>query len=85
MNTVEQSVADVLKDNVESLALLDLTPTTYLISSGYVDSFEIVDCIFALEKAFDITIPFDDLELEDFDTVQSVASIVTRIQETAVS
>lgn len=46
-----------------------------------IDSLGLVECIFAIEEAFDISVPFNANEPDqsDFD-ISSVASIVTAVQ-----
>jgi acyl carrier protein len=59
----------------------DVTPDSTLESLG-IDSLGLVESIFAIEEAFDITIPFNANEPEksDFD-ISSVASIVAGIEK----
>ena len=59
----------------------DVTPDSTLEELG-IDSLGLVESIFAIEEAFDITIPFNANEPEksDFD-ISSVASIVAGIEK----
>ncbi|MCD1626873.1 MAG: acyl carrier protein [Paracoccaceae bacterium] len=59
----------------------DVTPDSTLEALG-IDSLGLVESIFAIEEAFDITIPFNANEPEksDFD-ISSVASIVAGIEK----
>ena len=47
-----------------------------------IDSLGLVECIFAIEEAFDITVPFNanDPKAGDFD-ISSIAAIVTAVEE----
>ena len=47
-----------------------------------IDSLGLVECIFAIEEAFDISVPFNanDPQESDFD-ISSVASIVTGVEQ----
>lgn len=59
----------------------DITLTSTLEDLG-VDSMGVVECIFAIEEEFDITIPFNANEptKSDFD-ISNVASIVSGIEK----
>lgn len=58
----------------------DVTPDSTLESLG-IDSMGVVESIFAIEEAFDITVPFNanNPSESDFD-ITSVASIITGIE-----
>lgn len=47
-----------------------------------IDSLGLVECIFAIEEAFDITVPFNanDPKAGDFD-ISSIAAIVTAVEK----
>ena len=47
-----------------------------------IDSLGLVECIFAIEEAFDITVPFNanDPKTGDFD-ISSIAAIVTAVEK----
>ena len=66
------------------LAPSDVTLTSTLEDLG-IDSMGVVECIFSIEEAFDITIPFNANEPDksDFD-ISNVASIISGI-ETLIS
>ncbi|MGI9368594.1 MAG: acyl carrier protein [Ruegeria sp.] len=59
----------------------DVTPESTLQDLG-IDSLGLVECIFAIEEEFDISIPFNanEPEASDFD-VKNVASIITGIEK----
>jgi acyl carrier protein len=54
---------------------------TPLISGGIVDSFSMVSLKRFLEKKYTIKIPDADASPEAFDTVNSIAALVTRFQQ----
>ncbi len=59
---------------------------TDLIGEGYMDSLLLVELIMALEQEFDITIPLDQLDFGNFQTINGIAAFVasqTLILETA--
>lgn len=58
----------------------DVTPQSTLESLG-IDSLGLVECIFAIEEAFDITVPFNANAPQDSDfDITTVASIITGIE-----
>lgn len=58
----------------------DVTPDSTLESLG-IDSMGVVESIFAIEEAFDITVPFNANNPSDSDfDITSVASIITGIE-----
>lgn len=49
-----------------------------LLSSGLLDSLALVDLLARLEQAWSITIPLDQLDLEDVRSVRRIAALVAR-------
>lgn len=82
MTTVE-SVKDKIIDIIAEQAVLepgDVAMTATLEDLG-IDSLGLVESIFAIEEAFDITVPFNanEPEASDFD-ISSVAAIVRAVE-----
>ncbi len=78
------SLQDKIIEIIAEQAVLDpsdVTLTSTLDSLG-IDSLGLVECIFAIEEEFDVTIPFNANEPEqsDFD-ISNVASIVAGIDK----
>ncbi len=59
----------------------DLDNTSPLISSGLVDSFSMVSLKRFLEKTFGVAIPDAEATPDAFDSVDSIAALVSRFQE----
>lgn len=77
------NVAETVKEIIAEQAVLDpsdVTEESTLADLG-IDSLGVVESIFAIEEAFDITIPFNANEPEksDFD-ISNVASIIVGIE-----
>lgn len=49
-----------------------------LIDSGYIDSFVLINLISELDIEFDIEITFDELEVENFSSVDSIQALVEK-------
>lgn len=79
MNTADQVIAIIAEQAF--LDPEDVTPESTLESLG-IDSMGVVESIFAIEEAFDITVPFNanTPEQSDFD-ISTVASIIAGIQK----
>lgn len=60
----------------ELRADVDFENETALVTDGILDSFDIVSLVAELNAEFDITIGVDDLEPENFDTVDAMAELV---------
>ncbi|MEL6509109.1 MAG: acyl carrier protein [Pseudomonadota bacterium] len=75
-DTVIQIIAEQAVLDVE-----DVTPDSTLDSLG-IDSMGLVESIFAIEEAFDISVPFNanDPSASEFD-ISSVASIVAAVEK----
>jgi D-alanine--poly(phosphoribitol) ligase subunit 2 len=58
-------------------------PDVDVIETGLLDSLGLVTLVVALEQRCNVQIPFDTLEVEDFRTVGSIASLVEDRRGTA--
>jgi acyl carrier protein len=78
--TIQDRVIAIIAEQAV-LDPVDVTPESSLADLG-IDSLGLVESIFAIEEAFDISIPFNANEPEksDFD-ISSVASIIAGIEK----
>jgi methoxymalonate biosynthesis acyl carrier protein len=76
---IEQSIIGFLRDRF-GVEVAD--PGTDLIESGILDSAMVVDLVLYLEERFGVTVALEDLEFENFATVESVAAFVAGRQPT---
>ena len=58
---------------------VDFEAETALVSDGVLDSFDIVSLVAELNSEFDITIGVDDLEEENFDTVDAMLKLINSL------
>jgi D-alanine--poly(phosphoribitol) ligase subunit 2 len=49
-----------------------------LLDTGLVDSVRIVELVIELEQRFGVSLPFEELEIEDFRTVPRLAECIAR-------
>ncbi|WP_322174220.1 acyl carrier protein [Acutalibacter caecimuris] len=57
----------------------DLKQERYLVTDGYIDSFDIVTIIDRLEEEFEISIPVESMVPENFESVDAMYALVTSI------
>ena len=82
MDELKQLILDyVKKEYLEEDDDRVIKDDTLLISGGIVDSFSMVSLKRFLEKKFNIAIPDAEASPEAFDTVNSIAALVTRFQQ----
>ena len=64
---------------------IEIPSNTDLIDSGLIDSLMLVNLLLQLEQTFGITVLMDELDLEDFRTVETIAAYVSNARLRAVS
>jgi methoxymalonate biosynthesis acyl carrier protein len=70
---IEQSIIGFLRDHF-GVEVAD--SGTDLIESGILDSAMVVDLVLYLEERFAVTVALEDLEFENFATIESIAGFV---------
>ena len=60
---------------------VDFEDNTELVDSGELDSFDIVTLVGELRHAYDIAIGADEIVPENFNSVEAIMALVTRLQE----
>ncbi len=70
---VEAQISRIL---VEELALPVMPTDTDLVAGGYLDSLSLVDLVFNLEQTFGFEIGLDDLDADNFATIENIAQFV---------
>ena len=84
MDELRRTIRDyVAKEYLEEGDDREIGETTPLISGGIVDSFSMVSLKRFLERKFSVSIPDADASPQAFDTVNSIAALVTRFQKKA--
>ena len=73
-----EKVLQILKDIRPDV---DFENEKKLIDDEVLDSFSIIAIVNGLDEAFDISIDIDDLEPENFNTVEAIYELVKTLQE----
>ncbi len=73
---MKDRIIKVLRANVAELEDVEITDDMKLITGGFMDSFDIIGLISEFEEEFNISIPLDDVEVEQFDTVMGIEKII---------
>ena len=72
---LQQQITDIFVERFETrLASNEID----LLESGIVDSVRIVELVLEIEQRFGVSLPFEDLEIEDFRTVPRLAERIAR-------
>ena len=58
---------------------------TDLMESGLLDSLTLVSLIAGMEEEFGITIPFEEIELDNFRSVARLADLVSELREPTIT
>jgi acyl carrier protein len=61
---------------VDTLNIEVPSDETDLIDAGYIDSLALVELLFAIEREFSVSVPLDELEIDDFRNVTSISQLV---------
>ena len=61
---------------VETLNLQAPSPETDLIEGGLLDSLALVELLFALEREFGVSIALDQLDIDTFRSVRTIAEFI---------
>ena len=69
-------IQSVLRDHLN--VLVD-SPDVDLLESGLVDSVGLVELILQLEVRFEVSLPMDALEIDDFRSMRAIANLITRL------
>jgi D-alanine--poly(phosphoribitol) ligase subunit 2 len=64
----------------ETLMIDSVDSNQDLFETGLMDSLALVNLIMNIEDTFQITVPAEDLDIEDYRSVESIAQLVARLQ-----
>lgn len=72
----KELLKSILKENIAELEYVELTDELHLITSGYVDSFDLISIIAIIEEKFNIQLDFEALDMERFNSVNQIYEII---------
>lgn len=75
---MKEDLMDILE---ELRPEVDFEMETQLIDDGILDSFDMVSLIGEINDAFDVEIFFDDIEPENFNSVDAMLQLIIKLQE----
>jgi acyl carrier protein len=73
MNEVSERLQRIF---VDTLNIQIPSEETDLIEAGYIDSLALVELLFAIEREFAVTVPLDELEIDNFRSVRRISELV---------
>lgn len=77
-----EKLKELICEAFEKTELIDhLTEKTNVIEDLGVDSIQLINLMLKIEEEFDIEIDFDNFDISHFDSIGSLSSFVSRMQE----
>jgi D-alanine--poly(phosphoribitol) ligase subunit 2 len=61
---------------VDALNIEVPSEDTDLIEAGYIDSLALVELLFAIEREFSVTVPLDEIEIDNFRDLRRISELV---------
>jgi acyl carrier protein len=83
--STEQLIGQIRDIFANKLAIEVSSPTVDLIDMGLVDSVSLVELLLALEQRFGMSFPLENLEMDDFRSITSIAEMIKRSRPTGDS
>jgi len=74
-NQLQQQIIEIFSERFETRLGSDEVD---LLETGIVDSVKIVELVLEIEQRFGVSLPFEELEIDDFRTVLRLAERISR-------
>ena len=74
----EQLVGEIRGIFAQRLAIEVESPSVDLLDTGLVDSVTLVELLLMLEEQFGVSLPLEELEMEDFRSLARIADLIAR-------
>ncbi len=74
---MKEKVLHVLQD---ALPQIDFLASNAMVDEGVIDSLTITEIIATLSMEFDITIPFEEIIEDNFNSIEGLAAMVERLE-----
>jgi methoxymalonate biosynthesis acyl carrier protein len=76
MNGAAEVSERVQRIFVDALNIQVPSEDTDLIEGGYIDSLALVELLFAIEREFAVSVPLDELDIDNFRNVRRISELV---------
>jgi acyl carrier protein len=76
----EGLIAEIRELFAKKLAIEVESPVVDLLDTGLVDSVSLVELLLALEQEFGVSVPLEELEMDDFRSIARIAELVGRVR-----
>ena len=73
-NQLQQQIIEIFSERFDA----KLDSEVDLLETGIVDSVKIVELVLEIEQRFGVSLPFEELEIDDFRTVLRLAERISR-------
>jgi len=78
MEPTLEEVIELLQDVEEDV---DYETCTTLVDDRYLDSFDIISIINAIDEEFDVAVPAKDIVPDNFNSASAIHALILRLQE----
>ena len=78
---MEENREELMEILEETRPDIDFAKEKALIDDELLDSFDIISIVSEINDAFDISINVNDLKAENFNSVEAILTLITRLQE----
>lgn len=75
---MKNRILKIVKKNVFELLNKEINENSKLISSGLLESFDVINLITLFDKEFDIEIKLDEIELSSFETINLMEELIIK-------
>lgn len=73
---MKEKILKIVKENVFELQNQDIQVDTQLISTGVLESFDVINLITLFEQEFHIEIKLEEIELASFNTINAMEELI---------
>jgi acyl carrier protein len=78
-NELESDITRNLRGIFSEILQVEVPPDgTGLVSTGLIDSLALVELLFQIEARFEVTVDFEQLESDDFESLKGIEQLILR-------
>ncbi|SDE61642.1 acyl carrier protein [Paenibacillus sp. UNCCL117] len=78
MNTTESKLLAIINNGFPDCDAATLLPDTSLINAVQLDSLGILKIVVQIENEFDISLNYEDIEIENFGSLRQIAAVINK-------